>query len=301
MRILLTEPQEISQKAIDILIANGHQVVTSFREASDETIDGLFIRTYTRVTSEYLNQFPALTIIIRAGTGLDNIDLVACRDRHIQVFSSPGSNSNSVAEHILSMMLIILKNTIHQVNNLKQNVWRTRTLLGTELKGKTVGLIGCGAVGQKLARLLQPFDVRLLGYDKYIDSKTMDNFTITQSSLDEVLKKSDIISVQVPLNKETQNIISEKEFSLMKKTCYLVSVARGEVIDESSLIQALTTHRIAGASIDVVVGEPNPNPRLFALDTLLITPHIAGFTHEADESIAIDAVNNFLNNTRKKL
>lgn len=299
MKILLTEPQEISQKAIDILIANDHQVVTACATTPDRTIDGLFIRTYTRVTSEYLDQFPALTMIIRAGSGLDNIDLIECKNRQIQVFSSPGANSNSVAEHVLSMMLMLLKKTSDHINNLKQNVWRTHMLLGTELKGKTIGLIGCGAVGQKLAQLLAPFEVTLLGYDKYVDSQIMVQQSISPVSLEELLTQSDIISVQVPLTGETINLVGERELALMKESSHLINVSRGEVVSEPGLINALSTHHLAGAAIDVVVGEPNPNPRLFALDNLLITPHIAGFTQEADEAIAIEAVNNFLTNTKK--
>lgn len=301
MKILLTEPQEISQKAIDILIANDHQVVTACDATPDRTIGGLFIRTYTRVTSEYLDQFPALRVIIRAGSGLDNIDLIECRDRQIQVFSSPGANSNSVAEHVLSMILMLLKNTSGHINNLKQNVWRTHTMLGTELQGKTIGLIGCGAVGQKLAQLMAPFEVTLLGYDKYVDSQIMIQQSISPVTLEELLTRSDIISVQVPLTAETTNLIDEREFSLMKVSSYLINVSRGEVVSEPGLIKALSTHHLAGAAIDVVVGEPNPNPRLFALNNLIITPHIAGFTQEADEAIALEAVKNFLTNTKKKL
>ncbi len=294
MKILLTEPQEISESSLELLRSAGHQVVSNHDRIPDSTIGGLFIRTYTKVTSGYLDKFPAVTTIIRAGTGLDNIDLIECSKRGIEVFSSPGANSTSVAEHALSMMLMVLKNTRSHLANLKQNIWRDRTLLGHELHGKTIGLIGCGAVGQKLAKLLGPFDVQLLGYDKYVSPVAMSALSIIPTALSDLLACSDIISIHVPLTNETNNILSSREFSLMQKSAYLINVSRGEVVNESALIKALSTHQINGAAIDVVVGEPSPNPRLLALSNLILTPHIAGFTHEADASIAVEAVNNFL-------
>lgn len=294
MKIFLTEPTEIAQSAKDMLNNVGHLLVDRVDKDIDESIEVLFIRSYTTVNQTYLDRFPNLSVIIRAGTGLDNIDLVLTKQRNIHVISSPGSNAYSVAEHALSMILILLKNIFGHAQNLSLGSWRSKELQGLELRGKTVGLIGCGAVGKHLAQLLLPFGVKMLGYDKYLPSDTFADLSIVQVELDTLLKSSNIISIQVPLTPETTNLIGHAQLAMMKPSSYLVNVSRGEVIDESALFSALNHHTIKGAAVDVVVGEPSPNKRLFALNNLIITPHVAGFTQEADEAIAVDAVHNFL-------
>ncbi len=294
MKIFLSEPQEISTESLELLKVNGHELVTKFSGDKDSSIRGLFIRTYTKVDNKYLDQFPSLSVIMRAGSGLDNIDLNECNSRNIKVFNSPGANAISVAEHALTLMLMLLKNIKGHNSNLMLGRWRERSLLGSELSGKTIGLVGCGAVGLALSKLLQAFDVKILGFTKNPDLNKFESNGIIHSSLDSLLSTSDVVSIQIPLTKETINMIGDKQFSLMKTTCYLINVSRGEIIDEKSLIRALSHNQIMGAAIDVVIGEPNINSRLFTLKNLIITPHIAGYTHEADVVISTQAVKNFL-------
>ena len=294
MKIFLSEQQEISTESLELLKVNGHELVTKFSGDKDSSIRGLFIRTYTKVDNKYLDQFPSLSVIMRAGSGLDNIDLNECNSRNIKVFNSPGANAISVAEHALTLMLMLLKNIKGHNSNLMLGRWRERSLLGSELSGKTIGLVGCGAVGLALSKLLQAFDVKILGFTKNPDLNKFESNGIIHSSLDSLLSTSDVVSIQIPLTKETINMIGDKQFSLMKTTCYLINVSRGEIIDEKSLIRALSHNQIMGAAIDVAIGEPNINSRLFTLKNLIITPHIAGYTHEADVVISTQAVKNFL-------
>ena len=233
MKIFLSEPQEISTESLELLKVNGHELVTKFSGDKDSSIRGLFIRTYTKVDNKYLDQFPSLSVIMRAGSGLDNIDLNECNSRNIKVFNSPGANAISVAEHALTLMLMLLKNIKGHNSNLMLGRWRERSLLGSELSGKTIGLVGCGAVGLALSKLLQAFDVKILGFTKNPDLNKFESNGIIHSSLDSLLSTSDVVSIQIPLTKETINMIGDKQFSLMKTTCYLINVSRGEIIDEN--------------------------------------------------------------------
>ena len=299
MKIFLPEPGEIAQIAQDLLRESGHQLVYEVSEGQSHSIEVIFIRTYTVLSAKYLAQFPNLEVIIRAGTGLDNIDLAYCQTRGIKVISSPGANAVSVAEHALTSILILLKNYLKETDRVKLGAWRDRTLMGSELSGKTVGLIGCGAVGKKLANFLLAFSVRLLGYDKYLDFNTLD-LPIIKSSLQEVLSQSDVISIQIPLTTETNNLIDTPELALVKQASYLVNVSRGEVVNESALIHALGNQKLKGAALDVVLNEPTPNPKLLALPNVIITPHIAGFTDSADLAISVVAAQNFINYLKEK-
>lgn len=294
MRIYIPEPSEISHQAKNILIKSGHELFESISANQESSIEVLFIRTYIKITKEYLSRFPNLTYIIRAGSGLDHIDLEECKQRHITVISSPGSNAFSVAEHALTMLLLLLKNIIGHSRNLSEGGWRSKDSQGNELRGKTIGLLGCGAVGQILSKLLLPFEVKILGYDKYLSPDKFKELNIQQVTLSELLKNSELVSIQIPLTKETVNLVTVKELSLMKKTACLVNVSRGEIVNEDDLITSISQGKIKSAALDVVKGEPTPNRRLSALENIFITPHIAGFTVEADEAIATDAVHNFL-------
>lgn len=297
--ILVTEPEEIAQEAIELLKQNGYQVVVNQLE-NKGIVDGLFIRTYTSATKDYLAQFPNLKFILRAGVGLDNIDLSECNSRGIGVFNAPGSNANAVAEYSLMMMLNLSRKVATQISELKDGRWRDFGSIGSELAGKTIGLIGCGAVGKNLAAKLQPFGAKVVSYDGYVGQDIMASFGIGKVELNDLLAQSDIISINVPLTSETTDLISGKEFRQMKRSCILINVSRGEVVNEVDLIDALTKGTVAGAAIDGGVGEPNLNPALSSVPNLIVTPHIAGFTKEASIEMAIGAVKNLLNSNISK-
>jgi phosphoglycerate dehydrogenase-like enzyme len=292
--ILIVEPREIAIESINLLRVEGYVICLPTDNYDLAKICGLFIRTYTMATRDYLAQFPNLKFILRAGVGLDNIDLVECKSRNIAVVNAPGSNANAVAEYALLMMLNLSRKVLTQVQLVKDGKWRDFGSIGSELAGKTVGLIGCGAVGKNLAGKLQAFGAKVIGYDGYISYDIMASYGIKKCELDSLLTESDIISINVPLTSETKSMISVREFNQMKKSCILINVSRGEVVSEVELISALTSQTIAYAAIDGGIGEPNINPSLLSVPNLIVTPHIAGFTKEANIAMAVGAVRNFL-------
>lgn len=294
VKILVTEPQEITQEAIHLLEAEGYEVITSLELGEEKDIQGLFIRTYTKATSEYLAQFPKLKFILRAGVGMDNIDLAECKARDIQVFNAPGSNADAVAEYILAMMLVTLRKIPQQIKQVERHEWRDLQNIGTDLRGKTVGLVGCGAIGKSLAAKLESFGVSLLGYDPFLDSVTLQQNGITKSSLQELLQQSDLISLHLPLLPETRGMFGSDEFRQMKPDAILINVSRGELVSETDLASALRDSTIGGAVLDVVCNEPQINTELLVVPNLIITPHIAGFSKEASIKMAVGAVENFL-------
>ncbi len=284
MKILVTEIAEIHEDALALLVSYGHTYFAPDTIPSDE-VEVLFIRSYTQVTKSYLNRFPSLKYVIRAGVGTDNIDLQACQARDIKVMSSPGANSRSVAEYILLMILTLLKELPHQTTLVTEGLWRDRSRLGHELSGKTVGLIGLGAVGHELERLLEPFGVTLLTYD--IDQSKCN------TTLPVLLREADVVTIQVPLTSSTKGLIGRRELRQLKRSAILVNVSRSGIVDEQALVESLHSGRLAAASLDCPPGEPNIDPSVLGVPHLVITPHLAGFTVEADRAIGCQAVQNF--------
>jgi len=295
MKILLPEITEINQQALELLRKNGHQLFSSTKQIPAAEIEVLFIRTYTRADKKYLDLFPKLKYLLRAGVGLDNIDLEECKKRNIIVFNAPGSNANAVAEFVIGIILVLLRNIINQAEKIKKNSWRSKIWQGNEIVGKTLGLVGCGAIGKLLAQKLGNFGLKsILGYDPYLDEKTLAKNGITKTDLKTLISSSDIISLHLPLTEQTRNLIGLKEIRTMKKTTLLINTSRGGIINETELIKALKNNLIRGAALDVFETEPNVRKSLLVLKNLVATPHIAGYTREADFQMAILPVNRFL-------
>lgn len=297
MIIVVTEPNEIHKDALKLLKEHDYTVVngTKLTKAHKNAADALFIRTYTTVDARLLAQFPRVRCILRAGVGLDTIDLEECKKRNIQVINSPGANANAVAEFVVSVMIMLLRSVIPQMQELKAGYWRNKQWIGEELKGKTIGLIGCGAIGRRIVELLQPFRVdEILGFDPYIERAFFTRHHIKKHDLGFLLRHADIISLHLPLVPETKHLISDKEVSFMKRTAYLINTSRGGIVDEEALISALQKKQIRGAALDVFEHEPKIRKTLLSLPNLLATPHIAGYTKEADRTISVIVVKRFL-------
>ncbi len=296
MNIFIVEKNEINKSAVELLKREGHVI---FFDITDQKLAGeieaLFIRTYTNITTDYLDSFPQLRYIIRAGVGLDNIDLEECKKRNIQVFNAPGSNANAVAEFVISMMINLKHNTFLQQSRILEKEWRDPKEKGSEMKGGVIGLVGCGAIGRLIAHKLQTFEIgEVIGFDPYLDEENLKKNHIRKVDLSELYQRSDIISLHVPLTDETRNMISEKEFKQMKKTAYLINTSRGGIINEIDLVGAVEKGMIAGAALDVFEDEPRVREELLHNPRIVKTPHIAGYTNEADESMATEAAKNFL-------
>ena len=222
-----------------------------------------------------------LKIIAKCGSVPNNIDVEAATEFGVAVTYTPGANKVSVAEHALTLMMALLKLMPKSTEIQKIGGWKSESLQASELTGKTVGIIGLGAAGSSLADILVPFDVDILCYDPYADPEKISKAGASSVEMDTLLEESDIISIHCQLCDETRGFIDRQKLRKMKKSAYLVNTARGALIDEAALVEALTEKWIAGAGIDVYSTEPTSkdNP-LFKLDNVLCTPHLAGWTSE---------------------
>ena len=248
--------------------------------------DVLVVRSATKVTREVIEAGKKLKIIARAGVGLDNIDQEAARERGIKVLNAPESVSVAVAELVMGFMLSWCRKIPAADSSMKQGQWEKSKFMGTELRGKTLGIVGTGRIGLEVARRARAFDMKLLGYDivqnpeftalggKYVDLETL-------------LKSSDFVSLHVPLTDQTRNMIGEKELKMMKKTAVLINTARGAVVNEEALIRALQEGWIAGACLDVYWREPLGDHVLTKLSNVILTPHIGASTEEAQREAAL--------------
>jgi D-3-phosphoglycerate dehydrogenase len=296
MKFLIFEHREIHKKAIHLLEKNGFETQINIpNQNQKKEIEAFFIRSYTKITKNLIKEYPNLKFILRAGVGLDNIDIDACQKKDIKIFNSPGANANAVSELVICLMILLLRKIPQQINSLKNGNWRDRNLIGAELKNKTIGLLGCGAIGQLIAQKLYNFNVKeIIAYDPFLDIKTLEKHNVRKYELDEVLKNSDIISLHLPLNSQTRGMINNQKLNQIKKGTYLINTSRGGILDESALIYSLKKGHLAGAALDVFENEPNINLELHNLPNLIPTPHIGAFSQEADESMSIQTVKNFL-------
>jgi len=294
------EPKEINQSAIDVLIRAGFSVIDDLKGCDLATIAGLFVRTYTKVDVLYLQQFANLKFILRAGVGLDNIDLDECKVRNITVFNSPGANSDAVAEYVLTMSLYVLRGIGPQIKQVQNNNWRSALSVGQSLFAQTFGLVGCGHAGRSLAAKLTVLGAKCLAYDPYVSQATMQALGIEKSTLDTVLSHCDIVVIMLPLTKETAGIMHKDNLASLKPGSILINVSRGEMVDENALVEYVRSGHIRTAILDVVIGEPLISEQLRSEPKIIITPHIAGYTIQANANIAQVVVDNFLASRSKR-
>ncbi len=293
MVIYFTEAKEIDPEASAVLRRSGHTVLESESEALAQAgvVEALFVRTYTQVGKELLDTYPKVKFVLRAGVGLDNVDVEECKKRGIEVLNSPGANAHAVAEYVVGAAISVLRSFNDQSGALRAGGWRERAYLGSELRGKTLGLVGCGNVGSLIARKLSQWELKeIVGYDPFLSAEQLSAAGIRKSELDEVLQHSDIVSLHLPLTPETKHRIGERELALMKPDALLINAARGGVVDEAALVKALQEGRLAGAVADVFENEPTIAPGLLTCRNILLTPHIAGYTHEADKEVSLAPV-----------
>ncbi len=248
--------------------------------------DALVVRSRTRVTAELLRAAQRLKIIGRAGAGVDNIDIHEATKRGVIVMNTPGGNTIAATEHTIGMMIAAIRNIPQAFMSLKQHQWERKPFTGSELYGKTVGIIGLGKIGREVARRLFAFECRLLGYDPLLAPELADRLGVTLVSLDTLLRESDIISIHTPKIPETVNLLNEKTLSLCKKGVVIVNCARGGIVNEEALLEALHSGQVACAALDVFADEP---PRSWALvdhPRFIGTPHLGASTQEAQQKVA---------------
>ena len=285
MKVIVAD--KISERGVDVLKKSTLNIVLTTKEtllAELADADALIVRSATRVTKELLEKAPRLRAVGRAGVGVDNIDLQEATKRGVLVMSTPGGNAVSVAEHTFALMLALARQVPKVDSALRDGKWE-KSSSGTELRGKTLGLIGLGRIGGEVAKRAEAFDMRIIAYDPYISEAAAKELQVELVNLERLLAESDFISLHTALSPATTNMINAKSIQKMKKSARIVNAARGELIDEAALADALKSGRLAGAALDVFVEEPPKNSPLIGLPNVIGTPHIAGSTAEAQEEV----------------
>lgn len=243
------------------------------------TATALVVRNRTRVDAELLDAAPRLGVVLRAGVGLETIDVAAADGRGIVIVAPLGANATSVAEHTLALALALARDLVAHDRAVRAGRWERRP--GRELAGGTWGLLGAGATGRAVARLATALDMRVVGYDPFADPEAVAAAGVTLVDLDEVTRAADVLSVHLPATPTTHGLVGHRLLGLVRPHCLLVNVGRGEVVDEAALAEALQAGRLGGAALDVRASEPPAPGPLDDAPGLLLTPHVAGITAES--------------------
>ena len=231
-----------------------------------------------------------LKIVCKHGAGLDNLDLALCKQYGITVTNVPGTNSNAVADLAFGLMLDVSRRITESANSIKVGRWER--FMGRDVFGKTLGLAGFGAIARNVAKRASGFSMKVLAYDPFVTQAPLGFEHVTLCSLDEVLKNCDILSVHVPLTKETKNLISDKEMKSMKRGSYIINTSRGGVVNEEALYDNVKSGQILGAGLDVTVGEPPTGSPLLTLENIVITSHIGMYSIEATNAVSLICAQN---------
>lgn len=296
MNILITA--SIDKEGIKILKDAGFAVTTATGLAADElkdkikNYDILVVRSETKVTKEIMENAGKLKLIARAGVGVDNIDVEYATKMGIAVMNAPAGVSNAVAELVVGLMLAVLRNIAVADRLLRTNEWKKPQLLGRELTGKTVGIIGFGRIGQLVAARLRGFECRFITFDPFADAAKMEELGVTSAkTLDDLYKTADVITLHVPLNEKTQDMINKSAMQKMKDGVIIINASRGGIVNEDDLYEAIITGKVAGAGIDTWQEEPPGDNKLLKLDTVVGTQHLGASTKEAQKRASIDIAN----------
>jgi D-3-phosphoglycerate dehydrogenase len=255
---------------------------------------GLIVRSRTKVTADLIRAAPALTLVARAGVGVDNVDLPAAGARGIRVVNAPAAATASVAELSVALYLLLVRGLYPSIASTKAGRWE-RSALGRELSGRTVGFLGYGRIAREVARRLEPFGAPTIAYDPFVP-RSVDRTEIVP--MDQVLARSDIVSLHAALTPENHHLMNAAAFARMKPGAFLVNVARGPLVDEAALLASLKEGRLAGAALDVFEVEPPMNRELLDLPNVIATPHVGAMTTEGQSRAGADVVDEVLRAAR---
>ncbi|MDD4294844.1 MAG: phosphoglycerate dehydrogenase [Candidatus Omnitrophica bacterium] len=285
---------KLSVEGVKILQDAGFSVDCKFGIAPEELkkiigeYDAIVIRSGTKITADIIANPGKLKVIGRAGVGVDNVDLDAAKKKGIIVMNAPGGNTISTCEHAIALMFSIARNIPFAHNSLMQGKWERSKLKGTELTGKTLGIVGLGRIGREVAKRAIGLGMQVLGSDPFVSKELAEKAGIEMAELETIFKNADFLTVHSPLTEKTKNLIAEKEIKLMKSSAFIINDARGGIINEDALYNALKEKRIAGAALDVFVSEPLKESKFFELDNIVLTPHLGASTEEAQLNVAIE-------------
>lgn len=278
-----------------------HPSENEFKDLIND-VDVVILRSGVKLTKEVIERGEKLKIIARAGVGIDNIDIEFAKKKKIKVFNVPAINSISVAEHTFGLILAISRKISLADSQLRENLWKKSELCGNELYGKKLGIIGLGKIGSHVAEIGKGFGMKILAVVKNNSEERTNELkekNIEITDFQKLIKNSDIITLNLPLNEETKNLITKKDFQIMKKQAYLINMARGGVVNEDDLYEALKENKIKGAATDVFEREKQEN-KLFELENIVLTPHIGAMTFESQKRIAEIIVENIINSLEGK-
>lgn len=251
--------------------------------------DAVLVRSATQITRESLSRANGLKVIGRAGVGVDTIDVDAATERGIAVLTAPAGNTISAAELTLALTLALARRVSAADRSMKAGEWDRKSFSGTELYGKTLGLIGAGRIGGEVAKRARAFGMQVVAYDPFLIAERASALGIERAELDEVLRRADVVSLHVPLTDATAGLLGDRELALMKPTAVIVNAARGGVVREDALVRALQAKRLGGAALDVFESEPLPADHpLRSLDNVVLTPHLGASTAEAQQNVALE-------------
>jgi len=294
-------PEKLDDEAVELL-AKDERFEPVIPETADianlkkgiESCEGLIVRSKTQVTEELIEAGKKLRVIGRAGVGTDNIDLDAAERHGVLVVNAPEESLDSVADLTIGLILAICRKLHIAFQRTRTGDFQRKDLLGCELRGLTLGLVGFGRIGRKVAQRAKAFNLKLLAFDPYINPLLPESEGVKLVTLDELLKSSDIVSLHLPLNENTKNFISTAAFKTMKKGAYFINTSRAEIVDNAALIAALEEGRLGGAALDVVEPEDNNNP-LIKYPNVIISPHIGASTYGAQKNVGLIIVQEIMN------
>lgn len=300
MKVVSTSPSFglYSNEPIDYLKEQGIELIQIPDQTPEEELISILrdadaaILGYTQINHQFLENAPQLKIVCKHGVGFDNINLEATKEKGVWATNVPDGNKMAVADFAFSLMFSLARN-IPKANELtKQGKWPK--LIGTEIYGKTIGIVGLGRIGKEIVRRAKGFDMEILAYDPYPDHTFAKENGVRFTDLSDLLQNSDCVTLHLPLNDQTKNLIGYEQLHLMRKNAYLINVSRGGLIDEEALFQALSDERIGGAALDVFEHEPMTDHPLVTLPNFVATSHMAGYTYEAINNIGMTCVRNIV-------
>ena len=284
------EGLKLLEGKVDIIIAPdpSQQTVAEFIK----DVHGVILRTTSAITRDMIASAPQLEVISRTGVGVDNVDVEAASEHGVKVCNLPGVNSISVAEHAASLIVSLSKALPYFDREVRQGNWKSRNAyFSGELRDKTLGVIGFGRIGSYVASILgKGFGMKILAYDPYISHSSDPELSVQFCALEELLSKSDVVTIHLPATSDTQGLLTKERLGLLKPSAYFVNTARGTVVDESALIEILQAGKIAGAGLDVFNEEPLPAEHPFSsMDNVILSPHAAALTQECVVRAAVEA------------
>lgn len=293
MKLLITD--ELSKDGLAIL-TKGSELTVDVRPGipPEELIkivgdyEALIIRSGTKVTKDVIEAGKRLKVIGRAGVGVDNVDVESATRKGVLVMNTPMGNIVSASEHTMAMMLALVRKIVWAHASVKEGKWERGKFTGTELNGKTLGIVGIGRIGAEVAKRAKSFQMKMVGYDPFLPPEVAVKLGVRLLPLEKVIEEADIITIHAPLTPSTKHLVGKEQFKLMKPHAMVINCARGGIVDEEALYEALKNKRIAGAALDVFEHEPPKGSNLLELDNIVLTPHLGASTKEAQEKVSLE-------------